>query len=94
MRDEHNTLVGFGSGDDLPSGRQPVRNFGGQISGLSQLLDVLLYDRGRHPPTLEVGSGHGSRSEAPDLSLGCWNSRWGKDSIERERKKGQVLASI
>ena len=53
------TLVGFGSGDDLPSSGQPVRDFGGQMPGLSQLLDVLLCDRGRHPPTLEVGSGHG-----------------------------------
>ena len=55
----NNALVGFGSGDDLPSGRQPVQNFGSQVSGLSQLLDVLLCDRERHPPTLEVGSGHG-----------------------------------
>ena len=56
--DEHNALVGFGSRDDLPSGGQPMRNFGGQISGLPQLLDVLLRDGGRHPPALKAGSRH------------------------------------
>ena len=43
MGDEHDTLGGFGSRDDLLSGRQPMQNFGCQISGLSQLLDALLH---------------------------------------------------
>ena len=34
VRNKYDTLVGFGSRDDLPSGRQPVRDFGGQIPGL------------------------------------------------------------
>ena len=59
VRNKYNALVGFGSRDDLPLGGQPIRDFDGQIPGLSQLLDVLLCYRGGHPPTLKVGSGHG-----------------------------------
>ena len=31
---KYDTLVGFGSGYDLPLSRQPVRDFGGEIPGL------------------------------------------------------------
>ena len=46
-----------------------MRDFGGEIPGVPKLLDVLLCDRGGHPPTLKVGSGHDRRSEAlkPEL---------------------------
>ena len=57
--DEYDPLVGFGSGDDLPLSRQPVRDFGGQIPGLPKLLDVLLCDRGGRPLALKVESGPG-----------------------------------
>ena len=60
---------------------------GGQISDLPKLRDVLLCDRGGHPPAVKVGSGHDRRSEELSLSLGCWNSRWGKGRIEREKKR-------
>ena len=58
MGNKYDTLVGFRSGDDLPLGRQPVRDFGGEISGLPKLLVVLLYDKGGHPSALKVGSEH------------------------------------
>ena len=32
---KYDTLVGFGSGDDLPLSRQPVRDFGGHIPSFS-----------------------------------------------------------
>ena len=58
MGNKNDTLVGFRSGDDLPLSRKPVRDFGGEIPGLPKLLDVLLCNRGGHPPALKVGSGH------------------------------------
>jgi len=56
--DEHDVFVGFRSRDDLPSGRQLMRNLGGQVSGLPQLLDVLFRNEGGHPLALKAGSGH------------------------------------
>ena len=55
---KYDALVAFGSRDDLPLSRQPVRDFGGEIPGLPKLLDVLLCAKRGHPPALKVGSGH------------------------------------
>ena len=38
--------------------RKLVLDVGGQISDLPKLRNVLLCDRGGHPPALKVGSGH------------------------------------
>ena len=64
-----------------------MRNLGGQISGLPQLLDVLFRDGGRHPSALKARSGHDWRFGAPDLNFGRLGLRWGKDSIEHGREK-------
>ena len=58
VRDKHDTLIGLRCRDDLPWSRKPVLDVNGQISDLPKLRDVLLYDRGGHPSTLKVGSGH------------------------------------
>ena len=42
---KYDTLVGFGSRNNLPLSRKPVKDFGGQIPSLPKLLDVLLCDR-------------------------------------------------
>ena len=34
-----------------------MRNLGGQVSGLPQLLDILFRNGGGHPPALKAGSG-------------------------------------
>ena len=42
---------------------------GGQISDLPKLRNVLLYDRGGHPPALRVGSGHSGGSGVLELGF-------------------------
>ena len=76
--DEYDTLVGFGSRDNLTLSRKPVKDFGGEVPSLPKVRDVLLCDKRGHPLSLKAESGHGWRSEALGLSLGYWNSRWGK----------------
>ena len=57
MCKKHNPLVGLWSRDDLSLGRESVGDLLGQISGLPELLDVLLDGRG-HPLTSSSRSGH------------------------------------
>ena len=64
-----------------------MKDFHSQVPCLPKLHDVLLCDKRGRPSALKARSGHGRRSEAPDRSLGCWNSRQGKDSIEHEKEK-------
>ena len=64
-----------------------MKDFGGQVPSLPKLRDVLLCDRRGHPPALKAGSGHGWRFGALGLSLGYWNSRWGKGRIKRGEKR-------
>ena len=56
--DKHNALVGLRRRDNLPWSRKPVLNVGGQVSDLPKLHNVFLLNRGGHPPTLRVRSGH------------------------------------
>ena len=58
MGNKHDALIGLRCRDDLPWSRKPVLDVGGQIFDLPQLRDVLLCDRGGHPPTVKVGSRH------------------------------------
>ena len=58
VRNKHNALIGLWCRDDLPWSRKPVLDVGGQVSDLPKPRNVLLLDRGGHPPALRVGSGH------------------------------------
>ena len=58
VRNKYNALIRLGSRDDLPWSRKPVLDVGSQISDLPKPRNVLLFDRGGHPPALRVGSGH------------------------------------
>ena len=49
MGKENHPLMGPGGGDELPFVGEPMRDIAGQISGLAQLLDVPLCDKGGHP---------------------------------------------
>ena len=55
---KHNPLMGLGSGDDLSLGQESMSDLFGQISGLPELLDVLLLDGRGHPLASSSGSGH------------------------------------
>ena len=79
-----------------------MRDFGDEIPGLPKLLDVLLCDKGGHPPALKIGSGHGRGSEV--LKLKPWvlelEVREGKDRAWKEKdwpwplyKEGEYQAS-
>ena len=68
--DEYNALVGFGSRNNLPLGRKPVKDLRGQIPRLPELRDILFGDRRSRPPALKAGSGHGLRFEATGKTLG------------------------
>ena len=58
VRNKHDALIGLRCRDDLPWSRKPVLDVGGQISDLPKPCNVLLLDRGGHPPALRAGSGH------------------------------------
>ena len=66
-----------------------MRDFGGQVSSLPELRNVLLCDRGGHPPALKIGSGHGRGSEV--LKLKPWvlelEVREGKDQAWEEKDR-------
>ena len=66
-----------------------MRDFGDEIPGLPKLLDVLLCDRGGHPPALKVGSRHDRRSEV--LKLEPWvlelEVQEGKDRAWEEKDR-------
>ena len=49
VREKHYPLLRLWGRDDLPFDREPVRDVCGQVSGLPELLDVLLLDGGGHP---------------------------------------------
>ena len=66
--DKNDTLIRLRCGDDLPWGRKHVLNIGGQVSDLPKPRNVLLLDRGGHPPAFRVGSGHIGGSEVLELS--------------------------
>src|SRR4051812_15789460 len=59
MRKEYYPLVGLRRGENLPLGWQAVGDFLRQISGRSELSNVLLLDGGDHPLALTTRSGHG-----------------------------------
>ena len=56
--DKNDALIRLRCGDDLPWSRKPVLDVGGQVSDLPKPRNVLLLDRGGHPPALRVGSRH------------------------------------
>ena len=56
--DENNTLIGLWRRDDLLWSRKPMLDICGQVSDLPKLRNVVLLDRGGHPPALMDGSGH------------------------------------
>ena len=58
VRDKNDALIRLRCGDDLPWCRKPVLDVDGQVSDLPKLRNVILLDRGGHPPTLRDGSGH------------------------------------
>ena len=58
VRAKHNALMGLRCRDNLPWSRKPVLDIGGQVCDLPKPRNVLLLDRGGHPPALRVGSGH------------------------------------
>ena len=58
MCEENNPLVGLWSRDDLSLIQESVSDLLGQISGLSERLDILPLDGGGHPLTPSSGSGH------------------------------------
>ena len=58
MGEEYHPLLGLRGRDDLPLGRKPMSDVFGQVSGLPELLDVLLLDGGGHPLASSSGSGH------------------------------------
>ena len=55
--EEHNPLMGLWGRDDLSLGRKSVNDLLGQVSGLSELLDIFL-NGGGHPLASSSGSGH------------------------------------
>ena len=58
VRDKNDALIRLRCGDDLPWSRKPVLDVGSQVSDLPKLRNVVLLDRGGHPPALRDGSGH------------------------------------
>ena len=58
VRDKYDRLTGSRSRDNLPLSRKPVKDLRGQIPRIPELRDILLCDRGSHPPALRAGSGH------------------------------------
>ena len=70
VRNKHDALVGLRRRDNLPWSRKPVSNVGGQVSDLPKLPNVLLLDRGGHPPASGVGSRHIGGSRV--LELRSW----------------------
>ena len=58
MREEHHSLMRLVGGDDLSLGRESMNDLLGQVSGLPELLDVLLLNGGGHPLASSSGSGH------------------------------------
>ena len=58
VREEYNPLVGFWSRDDLSRLWKTVCDLLGQVSVLSELLDILLLNGGGHPLALRSGSRH------------------------------------
>ena len=56
--DKNDTLIGLRRRDDLPWSRKPVLDICGQVSDLPKLCNVLLLNRGGHPPALRVRFGH------------------------------------
>ena len=93
VRNKHNALIGLRCRDDLPWGRKPVLDVGGQISDLPKLRNVLFLKRGGHPPALRVGSGHigGSgvlelRSRGLELEV-----RGGARKVEKRQRPRPLL---
>ena len=58
VSNKHDALIGLWCRDDLPWSRKPVLDVSGQVSDLPKPRNVLLLDRGGHPPALRVGSVH------------------------------------
>ena len=79
MRNKYDALIRLGSRDDLTWRRKPLLDVGSQISDLPKPRNILLFDRGGHPPALKVGSGHSGRSGV--FELGSW-------VLELEMRKG------
>ena len=58
VRNEHNALIGLRRGDNLPWSGKHVLDVGSQVSELPKLLNILLLNRGGHPPACCIGSRH------------------------------------
>ena len=56
VRDKYDAHIRLGSWDDLPWSWKHVLDVDSQISDLPKPHNVLLLDRGGHPPALRVGS--------------------------------------
>ena len=69
VRDKNDALIRLRCGDDLPWSRKPVLDVSGQVSDLPKLRNILLCDRGSHPPALKVGFGHDGRYRGLELGL-------------------------
>ena len=83
MREEYYPLVGLRRGDDLSLGRQAVGHPRRQISGRSELSNVLLLDGGDHPLALTAGSGQGCLS-GKEMRTWALELEIGKAETERE----------
>ena len=93
VRDEYDALIGLGCRDDLPWSRELVLYVGSKISNLPKPRNVLLLDRGGHPPALRVGSGHiggsgvfGLRSRVLELEV-----REGAREVEKRHRPRPLL---
>ena len=88
VRNKYDALIGLGGRDDLPWSRKPVLDVGGQISDLPKPRNVLLLDRGGHPPAFCIGSGHVGGSGV--LELRSWvlelEVREGAREVEKRRR--------
>ena len=86
MRKEYYPLVGLRREDDLSLSLQAVGDSLRQISGRSELSNVLLLDGGDYPLALTTGSGHGCLS-GKEMRTWALELEIGKAETEREHEK-------
>jgi len=82
MGEENDSLMRLRSRDDLSRRWKTVADFLGQISGLSQLLDVLLHNGGGHP--LASRSGHAWNDFAEKVK--AWALELEREGMDEQRK--------
>ena len=86
MRKEYYPLVGLRRWDDFSLDGLAVGYSLRQISGRSELSNVLLPDAGDHPLALTTGSGHGCLS-GKEMRTWALELEIGKVETERERER-------